>query len=37
MITNTNMAMLTREIFGGKTRPENMINDVQHVEGCLIL
>jgi len=23
-------------IFGEKTRPENMINDVQHTEGCLI-
>ena len=23
-------------IFGGKTQPENMINDVQQTEGCLI-
>jgi len=26
----------SRAIFGGKTRPENMINDVQHTEGCFI-
>jgi len=27
---------LPRANFGGKTRPENMINDVEHEEGCLI-
>ena len=34
MITNTIRLCLPRVIFGGKTRPENMINDVQHAEGC---
>jgi len=33
MITNMNMATL---FFGRKTRQENMINDVQQREGCLI-
>ena len=36
MITNTNKATLTTCDFGGKTRPENIINHVQHAEGCLI-
>ena len=29
-----NTATLTTCDFGGKTRQENMINDVQHAEGC---
>jgi len=35
MITNTNTTALTTYYFGGKTRPENIINDVQHTKGCL--
>ena len=35
MITNMNTATLTMCDFGGKTQPENMINDVQQTEGCL--
>ena len=35
MITHTNTATLTT-FLAGKAQPENMINDVQHAEGCLI-
>jgi len=34
MITNT--LRLPCATFGGKTQPENIINDVQHAEGCLM-
>ena len=36
MITNMNTATLTTCDFWRETRPENMINDVQLAEGCLI-